>query len=187
MFHFQEFWNFVELWIGGLCCRVRNPLSAITKKFKRLANLEKENKFLLQNLPHFKWTSPLAKSYGRAQYGGGAPWKTWHKEGFRSTAGLDNYRRAPYNLPCLAVWYYLVLTLTALPCIGTLCICIAFYAVFTVLYVLYVCLVYSYCSSRCIYCTKHTTPNVESMSGDISGQEDKHLQPHKYARTYVLK
>ena len=23
--------------------------------------------------------------------------------------------------------------------------------------------------------------SVESMSGDISGQEDKHLQPHKYA------
>ena len=60
---------------------MRNPLSGATKKFKRLANLEKENKFQ-QNLPHFKWTLPLVEVMEDINVEG-----SLENMRFRSTAG----------------------------------------------------------------------------------------------------
>ena len=82
--HFGIFWtlNWGPVLPGG----VGNPLSVATKKFKRFSgSLEKENKFG-QDPPHFKWTLPLAKVMERLNMWR-APWKRWHKEGFRRTAG----------------------------------------------------------------------------------------------------
>ena len=79
--YFGIFWtlNWGPVLPGG----VGNPLSVATKKFKRFSgSLEKENKFG-QN---FKWTLPLAKVMERLNMWR-APWKRWHKEGFRRTAG----------------------------------------------------------------------------------------------------
>ena len=128
--HFGIFWtlNWGPVLPGG----VGNPLSVATKKFKRFSgSLEKENKFG-QNSPHFKWTLPLAKVMERLNMWR-APWKRWHKEGFRRTAGqlsgssIKSTFRCPVHVQCIVSKHtvgYLssvaeLPSSIALPCIGT--------------------------------------------------------------------
>ena len=120
--HFGIFWTLN--WGPVLPSGVGNPLSVATKKFKRFsASLEKENKFG-QN---FKWTLPLAKVMERLNMWR-APWKMWHKEGFRRTAGQLSGSSIKSTFRCPVVSKHTVGYLSsvpeppssiALPCIGT--------------------------------------------------------------------
>ena len=104
---------------------MKNPLSGATKKFKRLANLEKENKFPQNSPAHFKWTLPLAELMESINVEGSLENMT-HKGGYRSTAGQLPEGSIKFTLPCIGLYClvlpYIALYCIVLPCIALYCL-----------------------------------------------------------------